>query len=100
MSAQVASAQQIVGGYSGVAISDADTILIAKAAVKMKNALRESKKVKLLTVTKAESQVVAGQNFRLCLDVKQAKHKMRVQAVVYRDLSGKLTLTEWLPKGC
>ncbi len=100
MSAQVADAQQIVGGYSGISISDTDTISIAKAAVKMKNALPDSKKVKLLTVTKAESQVVAGQNFKLCLSVKQASRKMRVQAVVYRDLSGKLLLTEWTPKGC
>lgn len=100
MSEQVAGAQQIAGGYSAISISDAATISIAKAAVKIKNALPESKRVKLLSIIDAQSQVVAGQNFKLCISVKQASHKMRVQAVVYRDLSGKLTLTEWTPKGC
>lgn len=100
MGSQMAGAQPIVGGYSAMSISDADTISIAKAAVKMMNALPDFKKAKLLTITKAESQVVAGQNFKLCIAVKQASRKMRVQAVVYRDLGGKLLLTEWTPKGC
>jgi Cystatin domain len=100
MGSQMAGAQPIVGGYSAMPISDADTISIAKAAVKMKNALPDSKKVKLLAITKAESQVVAGQNFKLCLSVKQSSRNMHVQTVVYRDLGGKLILTEWTPKGC
>jgi Cystatin domain len=100
MGSQMAGAQPIVGGYSAMSISAADTISIAKAAVKLKNALPDSKKVKLLAITKAESQVVAGQNFKLCLSVKQNSRNMHVQTVVYRDLSGELILTEWTPKGC
>ena len=97
---QASAGQMIVGGYSAASTGAPEVIAIAKAAVKMKNGDLQTNKVKLLSIIDAQSQVVAGQNFRLCLDVKQAKHKMRVRAVVYRDLSGKLELTEWTPKGC
>ncbi len=66
----------------------------------MKNALSENKKIRLVSVKKAETQVVAGTNFRLCLLVKDKTHMFRVHAVVYRDLGGKFLLTEWSPNGC
>ncbi len=97
---QANAGQMIVGGYSAMPADAPEAVSIAKAAVKMKNALPESKKVKLLSIIDAQSQVVAGQNFKLCISVKQASHKVRVQTVVYRDLGGKLILTEWTPKGC
>ncbi len=94
------SAGMIAGGYSPISASSPEAVLMAKSAVAMKNALPDSKKVRLVAVKKAETQVVVGTNFRLCLSVKDKVHVFRVRTVVYRDLGGALLLTEWTPKGC
>lgn len=90
----------MVGGYASVPVTSPEVLGISKSAVAMKNALPESKKVRLVSIKKAETQVVAGMNFRLCLRVADKSHSYRVRTVVYRDLVGALMLTEWTPKGC
>lgn len=100
MASAATASPMIVGGYASIPAASQESVSAAKSSVAMKNALPDSRKVRLISIIKAESQVVAGMNFRLCLKVTQGKKAFRVRTVVYRDLSGALTLTEWTPKGC
>ena len=60
----------------------------------------------LVNVEKAQKQVVAGMNYKLCLRVRitdsaQEIEKVEVvQAVVYRNLQGEFTLTSWELADC
>jgi hypothetical protein len=88
----------IAGGYSVAEPSDPGVQAAADFAVK-----EQSKKggpVSLVGIVKVERQVVAGLNYRLCLDVEQAGKRERVQAVVYQDLQKQLSLSQWQAGGC
>ena len=95
-----AAAGMMAGGYSPADPKQPEIIKAAQFAVQSKNALPESKPVALVKIRKAEQQVVAGMNYRMCLSVKDRRHAFRTLVVVYNDLSGKMILTEWTPGGC
>lgn len=87
----------IVGGYSDASMSDKAVIKAAKFAVKA-HAQEKKKPHKLKSIITVKTQVVAGLNYRFCLNVAEGKgfkHEHLIEAVVYRDLKGKLTLTSW-----
>lgn len=88
------AAAQIAGGYNPVSKNDPQVRAAAKFAV-----AAESKRVKhvitLISIRKAQQQVVAGMNYEVCLQVRDGRRVRRATAVVYRNLQGKRSLTSW-----
>ena len=83
----------VVGGYTKAPVESADVIAAAKFAI-----AEESKKGSVLalgSIDSAESQVVAGMNFRLRLTVNDAGTMKTAEAIVYQDLKQTLSLTSW-----
>lgn len=104
MVATAISAQR-VGGYRDADASAADVQAAADFAV-LAEAEKTSKEMSLASVIKAEKQVVAGTNYRLCLKVDseggegQDAVTIFVQAIVYVDLKGNKKLSSWEISDC
>lgn len=102
--ANVASAQK-VGGYRVVDASAADVQAAAEFAVSTQ-AEKTQKEMELVDVLKAEKQVVAGTNYRMCLKVDSEAGEGQdfvtifIQAVVYVDLKANKKLTSWAISDC
>lgn len=96
---------QRVGGYREIAKDDERAVAAAEFAVEEQSKKQEMT-YKLIEVSKAESQVVAGTNYRLCLKVGYHKQDDDVDAtefvrvVVYRNLQGEHSLTSWTQEDC
>jgi Cystatin domain len=96
---------QRMGGYKEVAKDSPEVEEAAEFAVKAQGEKQEMT-YKLVAVEHAESQVVAGINYRLCLKV--GHHKADgdeettefVRAVVYRNLQKEYSLTSWAQENC
>lgn len=97
-----------VGGYKSANVDDADVKAAAELAVKAKAAELKQKLV-LQTIAKAERQVVAGTNYRMCIEVyapplKDGEDGVTVWAkvVYYRAAPGAGTskLTSWEESDC
>ena len=106
MTLAVASASaQKVGGYKEVSASDAAVQGAAEYAVSTR-AKSSGKEISLVDVIKAERQIVAGSNYRLCLKITsqgeegEADVTHFVQAVVYVDLKGNRKLASWAISDC
>jgi len=54
----------------------------------------------LRRVSRAERQVVAGLNFRLCLEVTISEKPEEVQVIVYRNLQQRFSLAQWSSTEC
>lgn len=99
-----ASAQK-VGGYKAVSVNDAAVQAAAEYAVSAK-AKSTGKEMSLVDVFKAERQVVAGSNYRLCIEITsqgeegEADVTHFVLAVVYVDLKGNRKLSSWANSDC
>jgi cystatin-C len=89
---------QIVGGYKPAAVDDEGVVAAANFAVSKEEETTEG--IDLDAVLKAERQIVAGTNYRLCLRVKLGDDSQVVEAIVYQDLKGAYTLKSWTPKEC
>lgn len=93
LSAQVTKAQ-IAGGYGSVETSDKEVKAAARQAVST-----ESKRLKhtltLISISKAEQQVVAGMNYKVCLKVRDGRRTRRATAVVFKSLRGRRSLSSW-----
>ncbi len=69
-------------------------------------AKKRSKEIELVSVHKAERQVVAGSNYRLCLKVLSQGEKGGadvtpfVKVVVYQNLKQEYKLTSWEISDC
>ena len=96
-----ALAQQppIVGNYREASTTDREVILAAQFAVR-KEMLKQSTRISLSSVERAETQVVAGINYRLCLKVKKKGKIQDVKVVVYQDPKQKYALSSWRMEGC
>lgn len=94
--AAASSAQQAptVGAYQEVSKGEPDVLAAARFAV-AEEGRREGAHLSLVSVNRAERQVVAGLNYRLHLSVKTRGEVREVTAVVYRDLKDASTLTSW-----
>jgi hypothetical protein len=100
----VASAQR-TGGYREIDKSDEGAAAAAEVAVKAES---EKKEVtyKLISIEHAETQTVAGINYRLCLKVgyhkpdEEAETSEFVRVVVYRNLQNQYSLTSWTEENC
>ena len=82
----------IVGNFRTASISDPEVKMAAQFALK---AQKKSVKPTLLAIERAQKQLVAGMNYQMTLKLKSGGKIQRAQAVVYRDLSGKFSLTSW-----
>ncbi len=102
--ASAASAQK-VGGYKTISKSDAGARAAAEFAVDAQ-AERKNLTIELIAVEKAESQVIAGTNYRLCLKVTtsgaedEADVTITVRVIVNRNLKGAYSLTGGMEEDC
>ena len=100
----VVSAQR-TGGYREIDKADEGAGAAAEFAVKAESEKKEMT-YKLVSVEHAETQTVAGINYRLCLKI--GYHKQDddvdttefVRVVVYRNLQNQYSLTSWTEENC
>lgn len=92
--------ETIAGGYVEADIANADVVAAANFAVKKRSkALRAA--ISLVTIEKAKTQVVAGMNYEVCMEVEVKRKSDKkadrqfARAVVYRNLKNKFSLTGW-----
>lgn len=99
-----ASAQK-VGGYKTADVESDDVQAAANFAIEAQ-AEKTSKEILLDEVLKAEVQVVAGRNYKICMRVNseagegQDAVSLVIQAVVYVDLKGNRSLSSWEISEC
>ena len=91
--ARTASAQ-IAGGYGAVDKNDPEVKAAAKYAVAAETR-HAHHTIKLISINKAEQQVVAGMNYKVCMKVRDGKKTRWATAVVYQNLKNKRSLTSW-----
>ena len=96
----IGKAEMLFGGYVPANGNSSDITSMAKSAIELKNIFAEGGRVTLVRIKHSEVQRVSGKNFRFCLRVKQGKHRFNAKAIVYRDLTGRMMLTQWKPDGC
>lgn len=100
----IASAQR-TGGYREIDKADEGATAAADFAVKAESEKKEMT-YKLVSIEHAETQTVAGTNYRLCLKI--GYHKQDddvdttefVRVVVYRNLQNQYSLTSWTEENC
>jgi uncharacterized lipoprotein NlpE involved in copper resistance len=90
---------RMVGGYSSAETSDAGVKGAAQFAVG-EQSTKTGRSLELVRIVRAERQVVAGLNYRLCLEVTEAGARQQALAVVYRNPAQQLSLTSWQPGAC
>ncbi len=95
-----AQTDQMVGGYGDMSARSKDARRAADVAVKARSA-KTGKAITLVRIVKAEQQVVAGMNYRVCMTVREGRHKAyTVTAVVYQNLKNKRSLSKWKRGEC
>lgn len=88
------SSAQIAGGYGDADVADKTVKTAANVAVK-RLAKIDGHPVTLISIVKAEQQVVAGMNYRLVMKVRELKRTRTYTVVVFRSLKGKYSLSKW-----
>ncbi len=94
-----AQTPQIVGGYGNVSVSDKKVVEAANFAVKKRGKTQKAV-IKLISISQVKTQVVAGVNYKVCMEVsvkksgKKSFHQF-VNAVVYKNLKNVYSLTNW-----
>lgn len=92
--------EPIAGGYARLAVKSKDARTAADFAINAQSTA-DKKKYFFVKILKAETQVVAGLNYRVCMLVRERKGRSKsVTAVVYKDLQNNLSLTAWKAGGC
>lgn len=91
--------EPIAGGYISRKADEADVKLAVKKGLALK-AKQTKFKYKLDKVYKAESQVVAGMNYRVCMSIYvpkkgEANEAFYVNAVIFKSLKGTYEITTW-----
>ncbi len=99
--AAAVSGQIVTGGYRTASTDDPEVVAAADFAVgKRVETNPEQEGMELRSIDKAETQTVAGVNYRLCLTVAIEDESQQVSAVVYRNLQKEYKLTSWAPADC
>ena len=80
------------GAYREVPVKDKAVVLAADFAIEAKS---KTEKVALDKIVKAESQVVAGTNYRLLLSVRTGDGVRMAEVVVWQKLDRTRELTRW-----
>lgn len=95
-----AQAPPRTGGYREIAKNDAGAVAAANFAITAQSA-KTGNTFELHEIIKAERQVVAGTNYKLCMQVSaDGDEAFFVQAVVYVDLKRNSKLTSWADSDC
>lgn len=89
----------IVGGYADTSNSDPEAVAAARFAIRTERTKLHTR-ITLVSIKHAEVQVVAGLNYRLCMDVKIKGRTRNVNVVVYKNLKNKYSLTSWVAGAC
>lgn len=84
------------GGYGERSTRDRGVAAAAAFAVRERGRLT-GRRLTLLAVRRAETQVVAGRNYRLLLSVREGRAARDVTAVVHENLRRRLSLESWEP---
>lgn len=92
-------AGQRTGGYKEIPGDNPDAVAAANFAVG-EQGQKQGASVSLVSIERAESQVVAGVNYRLCLKVETDDETQEVKVVVYRNLKKEYSLTSWTEVNC
>jgi uncharacterized lipoprotein NlpE involved in copper resistance len=87
------------GAYRAIPGGDSGAVAAADFAVGEEQR-RSSQAVSLVSIAQAQSQVVAGMNYKLCLKVKTDGQLKEASAVVYRNLQQQYSLTSWSWEAC
>ncbi|HUQ32709.1 MAG TPA: hypothetical protein VM095_11350 [Pyrinomonadaceae bacterium] len=96
----VVSAQQeeqqppIAGGYAETSKTSPEVVSAARYATRAQGR-RQGVLISLVSIERAEVQVVAGLNYRLQLKIKIKGEPQTVRAVVYQNLRRRYSLTDW-----
>lgn len=98
--ASICSAQpgRTAGGYNNAAKTDEAVVDAADFAVTTR--AKNEPTLELISVERAERQIVAGSNYRLCLAVNLDGKRAEATAVVYLNLQNEFALTSWTPGKC
>jgi P2-related tail formation protein len=89
-----------VGGYRAILKTDPNAVAAANFAITAQST-KTGYTFELLDLVKAERQVVAGSNYKLCMQVSvDGDEPFFVQAVVYVDLKNNRKLTSWADSDC
>ena len=89
---------RIAGGYGDVSKKDATVVDAASFAID-KQAEKDAT-VEMISVERAERQIVAGSNYRLCIAYNASGKRQEATAVVYHNLQDEFALTSWTPGKC
>jgi hypothetical protein len=95
----------LVGGYSEAATDDSEVVAAAKFAIRAQKR-KQGGPLSLVSIKRAERQVVAGMNYRLCLKVKAAavtnagEETQDIQVVIFQSLKNKYSLKSWEKADC
>ena len=98
----LAQTRPIVGGYKVVATDNPEVVAAAEFAVGEQGRKQEST-ITLVSVEKAEQQVVAGMNYKLCLKVTvgdEGDEPQDVKVLVFRSLQKQYSLKSWEEESC
>jgi hypothetical protein len=90
---------QLAGAYSETSNDNPDAVAAARFGIQ-KEKQKLHTRISLVSIKRAEVQVVAGLNYRLCLTVKIKGKRWDVTAVVYKNLKQKYSLTSWTADDC
>ena len=91
--------EPIVGGYGDASVTDKEVKSAAVFAVKTRSK-NIKRTITLVKIRKAELQVVAGLNYRICMSVREGRTTRIATAVVYRDLQNRKSLSRWKNGAC
>ncbi len=104
----VSAAQQgppMVGGYKKIATNAPEVVSAARFAVS-EQTRKGGSAVRLISVEAAESQLVQGMNYRLCMQVEIEDEvnnvivTQGVNVIVYRNLKKQYSLSRWEEADC
>jgi hypothetical protein len=93
------TAQQQTGGYQEAPKDDPAVVSAAKFAVSDQQT-KQGGTVSLVSIKRAETELISGINYRLCLKVKVNGKSQTVTAIVNKTLDDRQTLTSWEAGGC
>ncbi len=88
--------QTVAGGYSKAAVDDPKVTAAAEFAVTEE--AKKGTKISLKSISSAETQVVAGTNYKLVIVVDEGGTEKTVEVVVYEDLQSSMSVTSWMTK--
>jgi hypothetical protein len=97
--ALASTAQQQTGGYQEAPKDDPAVVSAAKFAVSDQQT-KQGGTVSLVSIKRAETELISGVNYRLCLKVKVNGKSQTVTATVNKTLDDRQTLTSWEAGGC